>query len=273
MPMSNDWFYDYFINELKAIRRNSIPKPLAYDYMPEGYPEKNIQTVTLMEEQEVDFSIRTGELVGAQSPVQFIPVLGQTYTISFDGVEYECEAKSPEAGWIYFGNLHIMMPSKEDTGEPFIYTNEGSWLWMGSSGTIEMGNHTIGVTNVTETITPMAEEFLPNITTGEITTLHINVTAVNLETMEVTFTADKTPVEMQQASANGPVWCVVSFAAGIIAEEAVSYGAPPAWYGGAPAFGAATAAVHGDDGSNKTGYAVRQGFHDTWILDLSAFGT
>ena len=160
MPMSNDWFYDYFINEVKAIRRNSIPKPLTYDYMPEGYPEKNIQTVTLMEEQEVDFSIGTGELVGAYSPVQFVPVLGQTYTISFDGVEYECEAKSSEADWIYFGNLHIMMSSKEDTGEPFIYANDGGWMWIGLSGTIEMGDHTIGVTNVTETITPMAEEFM-----------------------------------------------------------------------------------------------------------------
>lgn len=160
MPMSNDWFYDYFINEVKAIRRNSIPKPLTYDYMPEGYPEKNIQTVTLMEEQEVDFSIDTGTLVGAYSPIQFVPVPGQTYTISFDGVEYKCEAKSSEEGLIYFGNLHIMMASKEDTGEPFIYTKEDRWLWIGLSGTIEMGNHTIGVINVTETITPMAEEFM-----------------------------------------------------------------------------------------------------------------
>ena len=160
MPMSNDWFYDYFINELKAIKRNSITKPLTYDYMPEGYPAKNVQTVTLMEEQEVDFSIGNGELVGALSPVQFVPVLGQTYTISFDGAVYECEAKSPETGFIYFGNLHIVKPSSEDTGEPFIYTSEGEWLWLGLSGTIEMGNHTIGVTNVTETITPMAEEFM-----------------------------------------------------------------------------------------------------------------
>ena len=108
---------------------------------------------------------------------------------------------------------------------------------------------------------------------GGVTTLHINVTAVNMETMEATFTADKTPAEMQQASANGPTWCVVSFAAGIMAEEAVSYGAPPAWYGGTPAFGGGTAAVHGDDGSNKIGYAVRKGALNTWILDLSVFGS
>ena len=31
----------------------SVPKPLTYDYMPEGYPSKTMGTVTLMEEQEV----------------------------------------------------------------------------------------------------------------------------------------------------------------------------------------------------------------------------
>ena len=32
---------------------------------------------------------------------------------------------------------------------------------------------------------------------GGVTTLHINVTSINAETMEATFTADKTPTEMQ----------------------------------------------------------------------------
>ena len=108
---------------------------------------------------------------------------------------------------------------------------------------------------------------------GGVTTLHINVTALNFETMEATFTADKTPLEMQQASAIGPVWCVVTIAAGLMGEEAVSIGVPPAWYDvGVVAFGEITAAVHGDNGSNKLVYAVRQGPPDTWILDLTAFG-
>ena len=106
-----------------------------------------------------------------------------------------------------------------------------------------------------------------------ITTLHIDISAINKETMEATFTADKTPVEMQQASANGPTWCVVSFSAGILSEEAVSVGVPPAWDGAGTAFGGAIAAVHRDDGNNKLVYAVRRGLSDTWILDLSAFGS
>ena len=107
---------------------------------------------------------------------------------------------------------------------------------------------------------------------GGVTILHINVTAVNRETMEATFTADKTPLEMQQASATGPIWCVVAFAAGLMAEEAVSIGVPPAWYGGQPAFGSTTANAHNDNGNNKTGYVVRRGGPDRWIFDATQFG-
>lgn len=108
---------------------------------------------------------------------------------------------------------------------------------------------------------------------GGITTLHINITAVNTETMEATFTADKTPAEMQQAAINGPVWCVVSFSAGIFAEEAVSFGVPPAWYAGGSAFGYVIAVVHDASGSNENIYAARQGLPDKWIIDLRAFGS
>ena len=107
---------------------------------------------------------------------------------------------------------------------------------------------------------------------GGVTTLHINVTAVNFETMEATFTADKTPLEMQEASVTGPIWCVVTFAAGLMGEEAVSIGAPPAWYGGYPAFGSVTANTHNDNGNNKTGYVVRRGGPDNWIFDATQFG-
>ena len=106
---------------------------------------------------------------------------------------------------------------------------------------------------------------------GGVTTLNINVTAVNFETMEATFTADKTPEEMLQASVNGPIWCVVTFAAGLIEVEAVPFGAPPAWAGRRIAFGGATAAAHADNGRNIQTYAVRQGPNNNWNLDLAAF--
>lgn len=107
---------------------------------------------------------------------------------------------------------------------------------------------------------------------GGVTTLHINVTAVNRETMEATFTADKTPSEMEQALVTGPVWCAVTFAAGLLAEEAVSFGVPPAWYGGFPAFGGLVAAIHNDAGDNKPNYVIRAAPDDRWILDVTQFG-
>ncbi len=107
---------------------------------------------------------------------------------------------------------------------------------------------------------------------GGVTTLHINVTAVNRETMEATFTADKTPAEMQQASATGPIWCVVTFAAGLMGQDAVSIGVPPAWASGAMAFGGVTANVHNDNGNNKTGYVVK-GSSAGWVVDLTLFGS
>ena len=106
-----------------------------------------------------------------------------------------------------------------------------------------------------------------------VTTLHIYISAVDQETLTPTFTADKTPEEMQQAAVNGPVWCVVTVAAGIMAEEAVSVGVPPAWYAvGVVAFGGATANAHNDNGNNKTGYAVRAG-SEGWFVDLTQFGS
>ena len=111
-----------------------------------------------------------------------------------------------------------------------------------------------------------------SVPTGGVTTLHINVTAVNFETMEATFTADKTPLEMKQASVEGPVWCVVTIAAGLMGKDAVSVGVPPAWYSaGVVAFGGVTASAHNENGNNKTGYAVRAGTTG-WLVDLTLFG-
>ena len=107
---------------------------------------------------------------------------------------------------------------------------------------------------------------------GVVTTLHINVTAVNRETMEPTFTADKTPAEMQQASVNGPIWCVVTFAAGVVSKEAVSLGIPPSM---GPinevAFGRVTRPAHNESGDNDITFAVIGGPDYGWDMDLIAF--
>ena len=111
-------------------------------------------------------------------------------------------------------------------------------------------------------------------TTGGVTTLHINVTAVNMETMvATTFTADKTPAEMQQASVNGPIWCVITFAAGVISEESMSFCVPPALGNiDAVTFGSVTLPVHNKNGENDVlSTIIGIPSIDEWEIYLGAF--
>ena len=136
----------------------SVPKPLTFDYMPEGYPTKSVQTTTLMEEQELAFTLRGG-VYGVRLTNAFEVVEGQTYTVNWDGTEYECVGvvvKSNSA----LGNLSIM-GGGADTGEPFLYVYDTK-QHAGTFATLDTAaSHTISVTTTREIITPMAEEYLP----------------------------------------------------------------------------------------------------------------
>ena len=137
----------------------SIPKPLTYDYMPEGYPSKSVQATTLMEEQELAFALSDGAYA-AQVPNALEIVEGQTYTVNWDGTVYECICSLVSADkHPALGNLSII-GGGGDTGEPFLYENFSDT--MGAFLTLETtASHTISVKTTEETITPMAEEFLP----------------------------------------------------------------------------------------------------------------
>ena len=121
----------------------SIPKPLTYDYMPEGYPSKSVGTVTLMEEQEVTFSDMGGGAYEAAEPVKIDISDGQTYTIVWDGVEYSCVCHVAN-GVSYIGNPVAF--GAESTGEPFVYVIMGSqYIWVSYDTAT---SHTIKVTTI-----------------------------------------------------------------------------------------------------------------------------
>lgn len=136
----------------------SVPKPLTYDYMPEGYPTKSVQTTTLMEEQAVEFTL-SGSLYMAPITNAFEIVVGQTYTVKWDGTEYECVSSLADAGPL-IGNLSFA-GAGNDTGEPFAYLyipDEAAGQFATSDTS---ASHTISVKTTEEVVTPMAEEFLP----------------------------------------------------------------------------------------------------------------
>lgn len=133
---------------------SSVPKPLTYDYMPAGYPKKTMGTATVMEEQELAFTLNNGKYIATITDA-FEVVKGQTYTVNWDGTEYECVCYA-YGSMTVLGNLSIMAPS-DDTGEPFLYVSqEMTFATLDTSA-----SHTISVKGIVEIVTPMAEEFLP----------------------------------------------------------------------------------------------------------------
>ena len=149
----------------------SVPKPLTFDYMPEGYPTKSVHTTTLMEEQEVAFILSEEDgFYITQITNAFEVVRGQTYTVNWDGTEYECVGAAFGEKAYVLGNLSIL-GGGADTGEPFIYV----YVTVGAEAVGQFGtsdtsaSHTISVKKIVETVTPMAEEFLP--TTAKNTTV------------------------------------------------------------------------------------------------------
>ena len=161
----------------------SVPKPLTYDYMPEGYPTKTVQTTTLMEEQQVAFTLNNGKYI-AEITNPFEIVEGQTYIVNWDGAEYECVCFAFKSKH-FIGNLSIAGAS-DDTGEPFLCIPvEYLFATLDTSAT-----HTISVKTTGEIVTPMAEEFIPS-----------GVTAA-IENAQVTAETAKTTANKALATAN-----------------------------------------------------------------------
>ena len=175
----------------------SIPKPLTYDYMPEGYPSKSVETVTLMEEQEVAFSDKGGGKFGATSPVILDVKLGDNLTVVWDGVSYNVTVKTPEGappGALAFGNLGLIEGGDEED-YPFAYVMGGSMVQWFTADTSP--SHTISVKTVKEVITPMAEEFLQK-------DVIVNIVGEKSDGLGNTYLLfDKTDEEIENALNNG----------------------------------------------------------------------
>ena len=198
--------------EIKRCPSSNTPKPLTYDYMPEGYPSKSVQTTTLMAEQELAFALMgdAGQYV-ANLTEAFEIVEGQTYTVSWDGTEYECVGAVLNSMSL-LGNLSIMGEGA-DTGEPFLYVYNTKQA-AGAFGTTDTAaSHTIGVTTTEEIVTPMAEEFLPenlatksDVAVVRDTAENAQTTAENAQTTadaaQTTANDAKTTAENAQTTAN-----------------------------------------------------------------------
>lgn len=162
--------FNVSVNDKKNIYRSkpvmnvdTVPKPLTYDYMPEGYPKKGIGTVTLMEEQEVTFS-KYNSLMTAFSPVTLAIKQGDKLTVVWDGVSYDVVVKElvgPGPGHHVekvFGNLALINEG-ESEDYPFIYVTAGSRAKWGTANTAT--SHTIKVMRQQVKYTPIDVNYMP----------------------------------------------------------------------------------------------------------------
>lgn len=119
---------------------------------------KGKETVTLMEEQTVSFSINEGDGLGqAISPVYIDLDIDSTYIVKFDDIEYECAVQQKD-DILFIGNGFFV--GKEDTHEPFLYgivgSEQGLWIYFGTEK-----NHTISVVMSRIGIQKIPKEFIP----------------------------------------------------------------------------------------------------------------
>ena len=98
-------------------------------------------------------------LMAATWPENFDLVDGQTYRVSWDGTDYVCTG-------ILFNNILLLgnlgiAGAGEDTGEPFVFLNQGQWLVASTESATE---HTIGIKTTTIQIVTLNEKYLPTAT-------------------------------------------------------------------------------------------------------------
>lgn len=126
-----------------------IPKPLTYDYMPQGYPSKSYENVTLIEEQS--FAMQDlGEIRASFVEASFDFEEGKTYTVFLDGVEYASVAKINDSGAVYIGN---------DTMDPFMVGVQDGRIMIATTST--SSSITFKLVGPSVAYTPMDANFLP----------------------------------------------------------------------------------------------------------------
>ena len=128
------------------------------------YTGDPVETV-LVEESTVSFTDSNHGFYAAQIQSNFMPTIGETYKVSWDGTVYEC-ACIEFSGETVIGNLSIA-GAGSDTGEPFLMSiMNGTGIQIGTADT--SASHIISISGFVPEVVKIDKKYLPT-TVGFIT--------------------------------------------------------------------------------------------------------
>ena len=172
------------------------------------YTGDPVETV-FVEESTVAFAENHG-LYAAKFKTTFVPTVGETYKVSWDGTVYECacvDAKNDKV----IGNLSIV-GEESDTGEPFVmggFDGRGAGIYTADTS----ASHTFSISGITISVVKIDEKYLPDTvatksdvedakTTANAAKTTANAAKTTAKNAQTTANAAKTTAENAQTTAN-----------------------------------------------------------------------
>lgn len=135
-------------------------EPLAYEYMPEGYPRKEttMQEVVILDNATIGSTFIGGGMyqISSDKSVNIIPVVGNTYTLNCDGIDYEITAVENGNG----NAVCDLDASNTPLNTRFVVYNDKRL--SGDVVYSAVDEHVVSITGMQEitTIYPMSKDFM-----------------------------------------------------------------------------------------------------------------
>lgn len=120
------------------------------------YTKDPVETV-VVEQSTISFSEQHESIYGAEMAPIFLAIVGETYTVYWDGAAYECIC-SDYMGFPVLGNLSIALEGR-DTGEPFVIMMSNEYIIIYT--TESSASHTISVSKIYQEIVKVDTKYLP----------------------------------------------------------------------------------------------------------------
>ena len=161
------------------------------------YTADSVETV-LVEERTVAFADTGQGFYEAEFKTTFVPTVGETYTVSWDGTVYECACVGAGNNKI-IGNLSITGDGS-DTGEPFVmggFKGRGAGIYTADTTS---SYHTISISGRTTQVVKIDEKYLPDTVATKSDVEDVQFTAYNA--VSYSFNQQLTDAQKQQARTN-----------------------------------------------------------------------